>query len=290
MLGAAPGRAGRQERQGFCGRRMRRRMVAPQMPDPRTAAGAVGGRAAVRLARIALLTLVFGYLGAGALLYTQQRRVLFPGAGSRKGPALEPHLPETGPIVVHFHGNAERAADLGWLRLLWEQVGAGFVAIEYPGYGGVPGEPTEEGIYAAAQAALDELVARGIEKDRLVLVGQSLGSGPAVEMARRGWGSRLVLLTPFTSVGDVAQAAYPWLPARWLVRDRFDSASKASEVKIPVLVVHGDQDEVIPYALGQRLAPMFPQGSLLTITGGHHNDLWDREQVVRAILEFVTRP
>ena len=232
-----------------------------------------------RLVIVAAVVFLSGYVAICGLLYSQQRRILFPAPASKK-PAFR-RLPGAGHVVVYFHGNAEAAGDVEWLGSVFP---GGFVAIEYPGYGDLPGSPTETSIYTAAAQQLESL---GIEKSRVVLVGQSIGTGPAVEMAHRGWGNRLVLLTPFTSVPDAAQLAFPWLPARWLVRDQFDSASKAKDIAMPVLVIHGDRDEVIPYELGQRLAPMFPHGRLLTVPGGHHNDLWDRAEVLTAIAEFL---
>jgi pimeloyl-ACP methyl ester carboxylesterase len=229
---------------------------------------------------IALATLVAGYLGICLLLFTQQRRILFPAPKRAGAPATA----AGSPTVVYFHGNAEAASDMGWLAKWFAERGLGFVAVEYPGYGETPGAPSEDGIYAAAEAALKPL-----PRESVIIVGQSLGTGPAVEMAARGYGTRLVLLTPFTSIGDAAQLHFPWLPAKWLVRDQFDSASKASRVKVPVLVVHGDQDEVVPYVLGQRLAPMFTQGTLMTVPGGHHNDLWDRSEVRERIGAFLSQ-
>lgn len=232
-----------------------------------------------RLLIVAAVTFLTGYVAVCVLLFTQQRKIFFPIPPSKK-PAFR-RVPETGPVVVYFHGNAMAAGEVDWLAELFP---GGFVAIEYPGYGDQPGAPTEASIYESAEKQLNEL---GVAKDRVILLGQSIGTGPAVELAKRGWGSKLVLLTPFTSLPDAAQLAVPWLPARWLVRDRFDSASKAGGITMPVLVIHGDRDEVIPYELGQRLAPMFPNGKLVTVPGGHHNDLWDRAEVLEAIRGFL---
>jgi pimeloyl-ACP methyl ester carboxylesterase len=228
----------------------------------------------------ALVTLVTGYVAICALMFTQQRKILFPAPAS-KAPPLQ-HVPADAPVIVYFHGNAMAAGEVQWLADLFPS--HGFVAIEYPGYGSLPGEPTEAGIYDAAEK---QLVALGIPRERLVLLGQSIGTGPAVEMAKRGWGTKLVLLTPFTSVPDAAQLALPWLPARWLVRDTFDNAAKAPGITVPVLVVHGDRDEVIPYVLGQRLEPLFPNAKFLSVPGGRHNDLWSRADVLAAVRAFL---
>lgn len=227
-----------------------------------------------RLLIVAAVTFLTAYVVVCVVMYTQQRKFLYFPPASKKPPVHRAGEP----MVVYFHGNAMAAGEVEHIAAV---LPGGFLAVEYPGYGTEPGAPTEDSIYEAAERQL-----KGLPKD-VVLVGQSLGTGPAVELAKRGWGSKLVLLTPFTSVPDAAQRVMPWLPARWLVRDRFDSASKAPGITIPVLVVHGDQDEVIPYELGQQLAPMFPNGRLMTVSGGHHNDLWDRAEVVEAVRRFV---
>jgi pimeloyl-ACP methyl ester carboxylesterase len=226
---------------------------------------------------IAAATVVVGYVALCAVLFVFQRALLYPAPKTKGPPATAPGRP----TAVYFHGNAQSAAELGWLARWFSEQGVGFVAVEYPGYGEVPGNPSEEGLYAAAEAAL-----KSLGHDDVILVGQSLGSGVAVEMATRGWGKRLVLLSPYTSIPDAAQAAFPFVPARWLVRDQFDSASKAARVKIPTLVVHGDADEVVPHALGAKLAPML-NAELFTAMGGTHNDLWDRPEVRQRIAAFL---
>jgi fermentation-respiration switch protein FrsA (DUF1100 family) len=95
-------------------------------------------------------------------------------------------------------------------------------------------------------------------------------------MASRGHGARVLLFSPYTSIIDVANRYFPILPNRWLVRDRFDSATKASAVRVPVLVVHGTDDEVIPFALGKELSGMFPNARFVALEKGQHNDLFFR--------------
>ena len=188
------------------------------------------------------------------------------------------HLPaEPGrPTVVHFHGNGEQLSNLLELGEALHERGVGFLAVEYPGYGTNPGSPSEQGLYQAAEVALAELRALGVGPEATVLSSRSVGGGVAVEMAKRGHGARMVLLAPFTSVVDMANLAFPFLPTRLLVRDAFDNAAKAPGVTIPVLIFHGDQDEIIPVQMGQRLGRLFPHATMETIPGAHHNDLLER--------------
>ncbi|MFL5371317.1 MAG: alpha/beta hydrolase [Myxococcales bacterium] len=128
-----------------------------------------------------------------------------------------------------------------------------------------------------------------LHRGPLILEGQSLGTGVAVEMASRGFGDRLILISPFTSMADVAAVHFPWLPARLLVRDRFDSAAKAPRIGMPVLLVHGDGDEIVPASMSEELVRRFPRATLRIVADAGHNDLLAEhaEEVRAAIAQFV---
>jgi hypothetical protein len=248
------------------------------------------------------------YVGLCLLVFFNQRSMLYPvPPGAREprlhgaallrlpGPegstvfALHVPAPEGAPTVVHFHGNGEQLADSGWLAQRFQEAGLGFYAVEYPGYGLAKGKgPTEEGLYAAAEVALKHLhEGLRVPREQVVLQGQSLGSGVAVEMARRGYGARLILISPYTSMMDMGAVLFPWLPVRLLARDRFDSMSKAPQVGLPVLIIHGSRDELIPAAMGQRLGIVFPQASVLLVEGAGHNDVVDRAAVLQEVTQFA---
>jgi pimeloyl-ACP methyl ester carboxylesterase len=178
--------------------------------------------------------------------------------------------------VAWFHGNGEQVADVVPRAVALQSRGLGVLAIEYPGYG-LAGrfETTEEHVYADAQAALafasGEL---GVASGDTVLWGQSLGTGVATEMARRGLGGRLVLLSPMTSMVDMARRVVPFLPVSVLVRDRYESLTKAADIALPSLVVHGARDGVIPWRMGRRMADALPHCRWELIDGAGHNDLF----------------
>lgn len=235
---------------------------------------------------------VLGYLGLMGVAFAAQRTLLFPAPKREPGtlpaeqgfrrlerpgaPVVDVlHLPapEGAPTVVHFHGNGE---EIGYLRGLGAELharGLGFLAVEYPGYGAMPGSPSERGIYEVAEVALAELRASGVGPESTVLSGRSIGTGVAVEMARRGHGARMVLLSPYTSIVELGQRAMPFLPVRLLMRDRFLSEEKAPGISIPVFIVHGEEDEIIPVEMGRRLGQRFPRATVVTVPGAHHNDL-----------------
>jgi len=180
--------------------------------------------------------------------------------------------------IVYFHNNRDTIADNVWLARELNARGFGVLLVEYRGYGLSQGaEPSEEGLYLDAEAGLDLLSRQGIGPGRVILWGVSLGTGVAAEMARRGRGTALVLVTPYTSIPDVAADAIPILPARILMPDTFDTLAKSREIKVPTLVIHGDADEVIPFWMGERLARTIPGARLVRVSGGHHGDLFLRE-------------
>jgi uncharacterized protein len=181
--------------------------------------------------------------------------------------------PPGAPTVLHFHGNGEQLLNQRGFGQLLSDAGLGFLAVEYPGYGASPGSPSEAGLYAAAEAALGFLREQGVKPQDVVLMGRSLGTGVAVEMARRGYGQRLVLVAPYTSMVAMGQRTLPFLPATLLMRDRYDSLSKAPHIPIPVLVVHGEADTVIPVEMGRTLGQRFPHATVVTVPGAGHNDV-----------------
>jgi fermentation-respiration switch protein FrsA (DUF1100 family) len=184
--------------------------------------------------------------------------------------------PKTAPIVVHFHGNGETMGHDVWVAEELHRRGLAVALVEYRGYGLSRGEPppTEDGLYADAAAALDALEAAGYGRERVVLWGQSLGSGVAAEMAVRGRAGAVVLVCPYTSIVDMARRLTPpGLPIERIVRDRYDTLAKAPRITIPALVVHGDEDELIPHAMGERVAKALPHATFYTVRGGHHGDL-----------------
>lgn len=193
-----------------------------------------------------------------------------------------------GPVLVVFHGNAGHIGHrVPKFRALLD-AGVGLFLAEYRGYGGNPGKPDEAGLTADARAVLSYLVGRGISADRLILFGESLGSGPAVKMALDFAVAGLVLESPFTSIADVAQAHYWYLPARWLVLDKWDNAGRIAQLRVPLLIIHGEDDRIVPTRFGRRLFNLAPEPKeALFVPGADHNALFDHAEVIAAVMAFV---
>lgn len=182
----------------------------------------------------------------------------------------------TGPrrdvTVLVAPGNAgSRAARVPLARAL---AAAGFdvLLLEYRGYGGNPGSPTEDGLAADARAALDHLVgARGIPPPRVTVLGESLGAAVAVRLATERPVGALVLRSPFTTLADVGARAYPYLPVRALLRDRFDLLGRAPDLRVPVAVVAGAADTTVPPGQSRAVAAA-ARATYVEVPGAGHND------------------
>ncbi len=177
-------------------------------------------------------------------------------------------------VVVFFHGNAESAAQNLPLARALSSEGVDVVLAEYRGYGGEPGRPDETGLYADGTALLGALEREGVTRDRLVLVGRSLGTGVAVEMALRFPPSLLILVSPYTSLTDLGRSLIGPL-APLLVPDRFDNLGKIARLTCPVVILHGTKDDVIPFRMGEKLAAAGKNVRFLPLEGRTHNDIPD---------------
>ena len=175
------------------------------------------------------------------------------------------------PLILYFHGNGGALIDRVPRFRMFAASGYGFLAVSYRGYGGSTGSPSEAGLMRDGEAAYREARARGCEGDRIVLMGESLGTGVAITLAATREAAALVLDSPFSSAVDVAAVHYRLLPIRWLMFDQFRSDLVIRGVHIPVLIVHGDEDRVIPINLAKRLFERAnePKGFVSVAGGGH---------------------
>ncbi len=250
----------------------------------------------VRLVRAAR-TLAIVYLGVLLVMVIfEEKLIFFPNAGPPsdwKPPGLTfedahfqapdgarlhgwyvPH-PSPRVTVLFAHGNAGnltlRAGVLHQLHAL----GADVLIFDYRGYGKSEGSPNEAGILSDTRAARAWLSAKtGVAQNEIILMGRSLGGGVMVDLAAQDGAGGLVLESTFTSLPDVAARVYPWLPVRWLMRNRLESIGKIGDYKGPLLQSHGDADTLIPFDLGEQLfaAAGSRDKQFFVLKGRDHND------------------
>jgi uncharacterized protein len=179
------------------------------------------------------------------------------------------------PVVLYFHGNGDFLAGFfGRFRDLIAD-GTGIVALSYRGYAGSSGQPSERGLLQDAAAAYAFTTAR-YGADKIVVWGFSLGTGVAVALAAEQRIGKLILEAPYTSTADVAAAQFWFAPVRLMMRDQFRSDQRIGRVKVPLLIMQGANDPVIPIVLGERLFALASKPKqLVRFPGGGHDDLAD---------------
>lgn len=180
------------------------------------------------------------------------------------------------PTFLYFHGNAGHLGMRGPKVRYFLDQGYGVLLLSYRGYGGNPGFPSENGLYQDAEAAIAFLIqTHQVSPACLILYGESLGTGVAVEMAKRYPVSALILQAPYTTMAEVAAWHYPWLPVHWLLKDRYDSMAKIASIQAPLLVMHGAKDKVVPTYMGERLGlAAKPYKAVKIYPDKAHSDIW----------------
>ena len=245
--------------------------------------------------RWVLIIGVCGYVLVVAVLYFAQRSMLYYPTALRIPPAeagmpeaqeveldtsdgeklVAWHVPPRGdrPVVIYFHGNGEIVQwRIGHHRALIRD-GAGLIAVNFRGYGGSTGTPTEDGLHRDAAAAYAFAAAR-YPAQRIALYGVSLGTGVAVKLASEQPVAKLVLESPYTSTADVAAEKFPFVPVRWLMKDQLHSDQRIGKVHAPLLIMHGARDDVVDIKFGERLFALANEPKrFVRFDQGGHNDL-----------------
>jgi uncharacterized protein len=255
-----------------------------------------------------LIVFLVGYVGVVALLYVVQRALMYFPDSVRMPPAAAGlqaaqeilldtadgervvawHLPPRGdrPVVLYLHGNGGALSHRAERFRALTADGTGLVAIDYRGYGGSSGSPTESGLLIDAGTAYAFAVAR-YPAARIAVWGESLGTGVAVGLAAERPIGRLVLEAPFTSAADLAARHYPFVPVRWLMKDQFRSDLRMASVPAPLLVLHGARDTIVPIEYGERLFGLAREPKrFVRFPEGEHEDL-DRYGALAAVRTFL---
>jgi pimeloyl-ACP methyl ester carboxylesterase len=245
----------------------------------------------VRLVAIALLL----YVAACVALFAFQRSLIyFPQPSAFDTPSTTLTLPVPGAdlvvsvrpnagqkALIYFGGNAEDVStNLSSFSTAFPDYA--IYLLHYRGYGGSSGKASEEVLRADAQALFDKVYA---EHPDIAVVGRSLGSGVAIRLASQRKVSRLVLVTPYDSIQELAAQQFPYFPVRWLLTDKFDSWRYAPAIRIPTLLLGAEFDEVIPRASTDRLNAAFAKGvaSLVIIPSAGHNTISNTAQYLDAM-------
>lgn len=192
------------------------------------------------------------------------------------------------PVIVFFHGNAGNLEDRFGMFQMFKNLGFGFIAVDYRGYGNSTGSPTYKSLITDALLVLDHTSsASHFAGRKVVLYGESLGTGVATEAATKRTVDGVVLQSPYTSIADAAKDRFPWLPVDLLLTERFTNVPQIAHINAPLLVLHGEEDELFPVSMAQNIFDMASGEKRIEVLAGvGHNDIYP-EGIRDILVTFV---
>ena len=222
-----------------------------------------------------LILLLVGYLLVTLVLYFFQRNLLYyPAVNNYFGEKLNVPVekvkikteddiellswyhskdPKDYKTILLLHGNAGTLENRIYKINHFKDVDVNFLIIAWRGFSGNKGKPSEKGLYEDAKSAIKWLKNEGIKEENIIIYGESLGTGVAVEIAQNKNFAGVILETPFTSMVNVGKTHYPFLPVSFLLKDKYESDKKIKNINIPILVMHGKIDNIVPFHMGKKI-------------------------------------
>ena len=193
------------------------------------------------------------------------------------------------PTLLYFHGNGGGLADRAERVRRFMGQGWGVYMMAYRGFSGSSGYPTETSNIADARLAHGALVQEGVAPESIILYGESLGTGVAARIAAERPSAGVILESPYTSILDIAVSQYPFLPVRLLLADRYETDKVIGQVRVPVLILHGQYDDIIPVAMAHKLAKLANEPKRLVILPkGEHGDLYvNGNEALPAVRDWI---
>ena len=155
--------------------------------------------------------------------------------------------------ILFFHGNAGSLKNRTYKLNHFKHLNVNFLIIAWRGFNGNEGKPSEKGLYEDAKSAIKWLKMKGVNEQNIILYGESLGTGVAVEIAQNKSYAGIILESPFTSMVNMGRKYYPFFPVRFLLKDKFENYKKLNNISVPILVMHGKVDKIVPYEMGKKI-------------------------------------
>ena len=155
--------------------------------------------------------------------------------------------------LVYFHGNAGSLENRIHKLNHFQNMNINFLIIAWRGFNGNKGKPSERGLYLDGKSTIDWLIKKGVNEENIILYGESLGTGVATHLAQNKNYAGVILETPFTSMVDAAKNFYPYIPINLLLKDKFENFKKVKNINIPILVMHGEIDQIVPFSMGKKI-------------------------------------
>tara|TARA_B100000401_G_scaffold372871_1_gene272103 strand:+ start:113 stop:931 length:819 start_codon:yes stop_codon:yes gene_type:complete len=194
--------------------------------------------------------------------------------------------PKNYKTLVFFHGNAGSLENRIHKLNHFQDMDINFLIIAWRGFSGNNGKPSEEGLYEDGRSTINWLIKNGIRKEDIILYGESLGTGVATYLAQNKNFAGIILETPFTSMVDAAKKFYPYIPVNLILKDKFENSKKIKNINIPILIMHGEADQIVPFSMGKKIFEMANEPKYSHFTKYDNHMMEYNEKLVLALKSF----
>jgi len=189
--------------------------------------------------------------------------------------------------ILYFHGNAGSLENRIHKINHFKDINVNFLIFAWRGFSGNKGKPTEKGLYEDAKSAVQWLKLKGINEENIILYGESLGTGVAIEIAQNKNFSGVILESPFTSMIDTGKDKYPFLPVRFLLKDKYENNRKIKNIKSPILVMHGKIDKIVPFYMGKKIYELANEPKYFYFSDYDDHMMNYDEKLVKVLKKFI---
>ena len=189
--------------------------------------------------------------------------------------------------LIYFHGNAGSLENRIHKLNHFKEMNINFLIIAWRGFSGNKGTPSEQGLYEDGKSAINWLIKKGVEEKNLVVYGESLGTGVATQLAQNSNFAGIILETPFTSMVHAAKIFYPYVPVNLILKDKFENYKKIKNINSPILVMHGEADQIVPFSMGKKIYEIANEPKYSYFTKYDNHMMEYDEKLVLALKSFI---
>ena len=189
--------------------------------------------------------------------------------------------------LLFFHGNAGSLENRIHKLNHFKEMDINFLIIAWRGFSGNKGKPSEKGLYDDGQSAIKWLKNKGLDEKNLILYGESLGTGVATHLAQNKNFAGIILETPFTSMIDAAKTFYPYIPVKLLLKDKFENQKKIKNINLPILIMHGEVDQIVPFSMGKKIYEIANEPKYSHFTKYDNHMMEYDEKLILALRSFL---
>ena len=189
--------------------------------------------------------------------------------------------------ILYFHGNAGSLENRIHKLNHFSEMDVNFLIIAWRGFSGNKGKPSEKGLYEDGRSGINWLINKGVKEENIVIYGESLGTGVATHLSQKKNFAGVILETPFTSMVDAAKTFYPYIPVSLLLKDKFDNKSKINNINTPILIMHGEADQIVPFFMGKKMYEIANEPKYSYFTKHDNHMMEFDENLVKTLKSFL---